>query len=61
APAPLPPAAAANAPPGPADPWVSVARTVSSAGKSTGSGAKSAGTSIGRFFGRAGKALAGSF
>jgi beta-lactamase regulating signal transducer with metallopeptidase domain len=56
-----PPGTLSDAPPGLADPWVSVARTVSSAGKSTGSSAKGAGASIGRFFGRASKALAGSF
>lgn len=56
-----PPVAASDSPPGLSDPWVSVARTVSNAGKSTGSGAKSAGASIGRFFGRAGKAIAGSY
>jgi len=61
APPATPPAAASNAPPGYADPWVSVARTVSSARKSTASSVNSAGASIGRFFGRAGQALAGSF
>jgi hypothetical protein len=40
---------------------VGVARRVSSASKSTASDASGAGASIGRFFGRASKALAGTF
>jgi beta-lactamase regulating signal transducer with metallopeptidase domain len=61
----MPPAPASPAgeisksPPPAAEPWMTIARSVASASKATGGGAKTAGTSIGRFFGRTGKALAG--
>ncbi len=53
------PALTASPPSGWANPWMGIARSATSAGKATGSGAKTAGTSIGRFFRRAGKAIAG--
>ena len=62
APAPAEPAPdLSTSPPGSSGPWMSVARTTSSASRSTAGGAKRAGASIGRFFGQAGKAIAGRF
>ncbi len=46
-------------PSGWAAPWLGIARSAASAGKATGSGAQTAGTAIGRFFTRAGQAIAG--